>query len=75
MDLSSAGVVAESALDKLTQANEQLRVDIEKWHEAKDVQWSAVMRNWAGNHVNYHQKVSKEISALLFVLVIVICGY
>ena len=42
MELSSAGVVAETALDKLTQANEQLRVDIEKWHEAKNIQWSAV---------------------------------
>lgn len=58
MELSSAGVVAETALDKLTQANEQLRVDIEKWHEAKNIQWSAVMREWAGHHVNYHQKVS-----------------
>lgn len=59
-ELSSAGVLAETALDKLTQANEQLRVDVEKWQEAKDIQWSAVMREWAGNHINYHQKVQNS---------------
>lgn len=56
-DLITVGVRAESAQDSLTQANEQLRVDIEKWQETKDVQWSGVMQSWANNHVDYHKKV------------------
>ena len=53
-----AGLAAERALDGLSQANEQLRVDIEKWHEAKNREVSKLMRQVSDNHVNYHQKVS-----------------
>ena len=52
-----AGVAAERSLDALTRANEQLRVDVEKWHEATNKEMSQLMREVADNHVEYHQKV------------------
>ena len=51
------GVAAEKALDNLAQANEALRVDIEKWREAKDIELGVVMRRVADGHIKYHQKV------------------
>lgn len=41
----------------MTQANEQLRVDLEKWHEATNKEMSQLMREVADNHIGYHQKV------------------
>lgn len=52
-----AGVAAERSLDALTRANEKLRVDVEKWHEATNKEMSQLMREVADNHVEYHQKV------------------
>lgn len=52
-----AGIAAERSLDALTRANEQLRVDIENWHEATNREMSQLMRGVADNHVEYHQKV------------------
>lgn len=51
------GLAAEKAHDELSQANEQLRVDIEKWHEAKNKEVCQFMRQFATNHREYHQKV------------------
>lgn len=52
-----AGIAAERSLDAMTQANEQLRVDLEKWHEATNKEMSQLMREVADNHIGYHQKV------------------
>lgn len=52
-----AGIAAERSLDAMTQANEQLRVDLEKWHEAANKEMSQLMREVADNHIGYHQKV------------------
>ena len=49
--------MAEKAQDELSQANEQLRVDVEKWHEAKNKEVCQFMRQFANNHMEYHQKV------------------
>ena len=38
-------------------ANEMLRVDIEKWREAKNVEMRRLMVQSADDHVQYHQKV------------------
>ena len=48
---------AERTLDDLSIANEQLRVDIEKWKEAKNKELGKVMSVFADNHIAYHQKV------------------
>lgn len=50
-------LAAEKAQDQLSQANEELRVDMEKWHEAKNKEVCQFMRQFASNHVDYHQKV------------------
>lgn len=55
------GLVAEKAQDQLSQANEQLRVDVEKWHEAKNKEVCQFMRQFAINHMEYHQKVHVRI--------------
>lgn len=59
-DLQKCGLAAEKALDNLSQANEQLRVDIEKWHEAKNREISSLMRQVADHHVDYHEKCFNE---------------
>jgi len=56
-ELEKAGIAAERSLDAMTQANEQLRVDLEKWHEAANKEMSQLMREVADNHIGYHQKV------------------
>ena len=56
-----AGIAAERSLDVLTHANEQLRVDIEKWHEATNKEMSHLMRDVADNHIEYHQKVGVRV--------------
>ena len=38
-------------------ANEQLRVDIEKWMESKDEQMGDIFRSWSDNYIQYHEKV------------------
>ena len=48
---------AERTLDDLSIANKQLRVDIEKWKEAKNKELGKVMSVFADNHIAYHQKV------------------
>ena len=48
---------AERTLDDLSIANEQLRVDIEKWKETKNKELGKVMSVFADNHIAYHQKV------------------
>ena len=55
-----ASVLADKALDDLSQANEELRVDIDKWKEAKDKEVSSLMRKVSDDHINFHQKVSSE---------------
>ena len=50
-------LAAEKAQDQLSRANEELRVDVEKWHEAKNKEVCQFMRQFASNHVDYHQKV------------------
>lgn len=52
-------LAAEKAHDDLSQANEQLRVDMEKWHEAKNKEVCQIMRQFATNHREYHQKVGE----------------
>lgn len=51
---------AERTLDDLSIANEQLRVDVEKWREAKDKEMAKLMTTFADNHINYHRKVGGE---------------
>lgn len=48
---------AERTLDDLSVANEELRVDVEKWKEAKDKEMAELMTTFADNHINYHTKV------------------
>ena len=48
---------AEHAQDELMKSNEQLRVDIEKWLESKDIQLGEIFRNWSDNYVQYHERV------------------
>ena len=50
--------MADKTLDDLSRANEELRVDIDKWKEAKDRELSALMRKVADDHINFHQKVT-----------------
>ena len=52
------GVEAERSLDELSVANEKLRVDIEKWTEAKDRELGELMTHWASNNISYHNKVT-----------------
>ena len=52
---------AERTLDDLSIANEQLRVDIEKWKEAKNKELGKVMSVFADNHIAYHQRVWLEL--------------
>ena len=52
-----ASVVADKVLDDLSQANEELRVDIDKWKESKDREVNRLMRKVADDHVDFHQKV------------------
>ena len=54
---TQAVVEADRTLDNLTIANEKLRVDIEKWQEAKDQEMASLCSTFADNHINYHQKV------------------
>ena len=49
--------MADRALDSLSQANEELRVDIDKWKEAKDREINRLMRKVSDDHINFHQKV------------------
>ena len=51
---------AERTLDDLSIANEQLRVDVEKWKEEKDKDITNLMTTFADNHINHHQKVSLQ---------------
>ena len=53
-----ASLGAEKALDDLLQANEMLRVDIEKWGDSKDREVCSLMNEVAKDHITYHQKVS-----------------
>jgi len=53
-----ASLEADKALDDLSQANEMLRVDIEKWGGSKDREVATLMKNVANDHIDYHQKVS-----------------
>ena len=55
---SQLGVTAEHTQDKLAQANEQLRVDVEKWKESKDSEVKQIFLNWTSNQILYHEKVS-----------------
>jgi hypothetical protein len=64
-DLEKVGLAAEKAQDQLSQANEQLRVDVEKWHEAKNKEVCQFMRQFATNHMEYHQKCFVEWQAAL----------
>ena len=66
--LEKIGVAAEKALDNLAQANEALRVDIEKWREAKDIELGVVMRRVADGHIKYHQKCFEEWEKVLHAL-------
>jgi hypothetical protein len=50
-------VEAERTLDDLSVANEQLRVDVEKWKEAKDEEMVKLMTTFSNNHISYHNKV------------------
>lgn len=54
------GVVAEHAQDELMKSNEQLRVDIEKWMESKDIQMKEIYKNWSDNYVRFHERVSVD---------------
>ena len=60
MDVSHCQVEfsAKQATEQLSKANEQLRVDVSQWHEAKNKEVSHFMRQFAANHMDYHQKVS-----------------
>ena len=53
-----SSVMADKALDELSRANEELRVDIDKWKEAKDREINSLMRKVADDHINFHQQVS-----------------
>ncbi len=57
LSLPQVGVEAERSLDELSVANEKLRVDIEKWSDAKDKELKDIMTHWAQNHVDFHNKV------------------
>ncbi len=57
---TQAGVEAERTLDDLSIANEQLRVDIEKWKDAKDGEIASLMTTFADNHINHHRKVGMQ---------------
>lgn len=57
--------MADKALDDLSQANEELRVDIDKWKEAKDREVVSLMRKVADDHINFHQKVSASVKYYL----------
>ena len=59
---SQLGVTAEHTQDKLAQANEQLRVDVEKWKESKDNEVKQIFLNWTSNQILYHEKVSRAHS-------------
>jgi len=67
-ELEKAGIAAERSLDAMTQANEQLRVDLEKWHEATNKEMSQLMREVADNHIGYHQKCFDEWEKMLKLL-------
>ena len=54
-----AVVDADRTLDNLAIANEKLRVDIEKWKEAKDHEMSELCTTFADNHISYHKRVSR----------------
>ena len=55
---------AERSLDEQSVANEKLRVDIEKWTDAKDRELRDMMTHWASNHINYHSKVGEGESLI-----------
>lgn len=67
-DLQKAGVEAERTLDDLSIANEQLRVDIEKWKDAKDGEIASLMTTFADNHINHHRKCFDEWGEVLALL-------
>ena len=56
------GVTAEQAQDSMTQANEQLRVDVEKWKSSKDKELAEILVNWSDNQIQYHERVSPSLS-------------
>jgi sorting nexin-1/2 len=64
-DLEKVELAAEKAQDQLSQANEELRVDVEQWHEAKNKEVCHFMRQFASNHVDYHQKCFDEWESAL----------
>ncbi|CAI8023502.1 Sorting nexin-30 [Geodia barretti] len=64
-DLEKVELAAEKAQDQLSRANEELRVDVEKWHEAKNKEVCQFMRQFASNHVDYHQKCFDEWESAL----------
>ncbi len=45
-------------------ANEQLRVDIEKWMESKDEQMGDIFKSWSDNYIQYHEKVIEINNAM-----------
>jgi delta 1-pyrroline-5-carboxylate dehydrogenase len=67
-DLEKIGVVTEQAQDQLAHANEQLRVDIEKWKESKDEDLKDMFLNWSSNHIHYHERMFHEWEELLGLL-------
>ncbi len=62
---AQAVMEADRTLDNLTIANEKLRVDIEKWKEAKDQEISNLCCTFADNHIDYHQKVRPHSKLVL----------
>lgn len=67
-------MAAEKAHDELSQANEQLRVDIEKWHEAKNKEVCQFMRQFATNHREYHQKVGDKMGEFQWGFELSVCN-
>ena len=52
----------------MSKANEELRVDVEKWHEAKNKEVCQIMRQAADNHIDYHQKVTLSPGASIVLI-------
>ena len=65
MSVHKVELTAEKAQDTLSQANEELRVDVENWHEAKNKEVCQFMRQFASNHVDYHQKVHNTMPVII----------
>lgn len=66
-------MISERNVDELSRANEELRVDIDKWKEAKDREMNKLMKKVADNHIDFHQKVSTTIVTLCTGLCVCVC--